>query len=368
MPRIKFIDARFFDTDISTIEEQLRTFLKRFRKQKLTGGLIEEGTSPDDPAFDEFGDELMNGFDLSVTDNRRIRRRAAALVQRRGQNTGLTHLKPDEVKRLSVLKDRAIIIPPRNEAWADELAATLHGEMPWMAPATEAAWHALRRSVQRGDAGLRLPPLLLNGPAGIGKSVWARRLAELCAVPSCVIEVGSGSAGWRVCGLERGWASASPGRPLETILETRIANPVMVVDELCKMQVHISEKGNTFSMASTLLALLEPATNKSWECPYFRVRFDMSHISWVMTANDAHLISAPLLNRCTLIELNRVGLADLCNFARIQAERRGLSEVSAEVIVETLVSPEARRKVISLRSVIRMIETAEVLEGKPRLQ
>lgn len=228
--------------------------------------------------------------------------------------------------------------------------------------------HALRRSVQRGDAGLRLPPLLLNGPAGIGKSVWARRLAELCAVPSCVIEVGSGSAGWRVCGLERGWASASPGRPLETILETRIANPVMVVDELCKMQVHISEKGNTFSMASTLLALLEPATNKSWECPYFRVRFDMSHISWVMTANDAHLISAPLLNRCTLIELDRVGLADLCNFARGEAERRGLSEVSAEVIVETLVSPEARRKVISLRSVIRMIEKADVLEGKPRLQ
>jgi hypothetical protein len=40
--------------------------LKRFRKQKLTGGLIEEGTSLDDPAFDEFGDELMNGFDLSV--------------------------------------------------------------------------------------------------------------------------------------------------------------------------------------------------------------------------------------------------------------------------------------------------------------
>ena len=67
MTRIKFIDARFFDTDVSPIEERLRTFLKRFRKQKLTGGLIEEGTTPDDPAFDEFGDELMNGFDLSVS-------------------------------------------------------------------------------------------------------------------------------------------------------------------------------------------------------------------------------------------------------------------------------------------------------------
>jgi ATP-dependent Lon protease len=105
-----------------------------------------------------------------------------------------------------------------------------------MGPATEAAWHALRRSVHRGDDGLHLLPLILNGPAGIGKSVWARRLAEMCAVPSCVIEVGSGSAGFRIAGLERGWSSAGPGRPLETILQARIANPILIVDDICKMQ------------------------------------------------------------------------------------------------------------------------------------
>ena len=121
-------------------------------------------------------------------------------------------------------------------------------------------------------------------------------------------------------------------------------------------------------MASTMLALLEPATNKSWECPFYRVKFDMSHISWVMTANDAERVPLPLLNRCTVIDLQRIGLLDLCTFARGEAARRGRSDASAEAIVMALAHPVSRTKYISLRGVIRMIERAEVLERRPRLQ
>ena len=121
-------------------------------------------------------------------------------------------------------------------------------------------------------------------------------------------------------------------------------------------------------MASTMLALLEPATNKSWECPFYRVKFDMSHISWVMTANDAERVPLPLLNRCTVIDLQHIGLLDLCTFARAETARRGLSEASGEAIVMALAHPVSRTKYISLRGVIRMIERAELLERRPRLQ
>jgi hypothetical protein len=47
-----------------------------------------------------------------------------------------------------------------------------------MAPATEAVWQAMRRSVRSGEPGLRLPLLLLDGPAGIGKGHWARHLGR----------------------------------------------------------------------------------------------------------------------------------------------------------------------------------------------
>jgi len=66
-----------------------------------------------------------------------------------------------------------------------------------MAPVTERIWHEMRRSVRSGDEGLRLRLLLLDGPPGIGKSHWARRLGDLpYRTPSpfveCLIQQASG--------------------------------------------------------------------------------------------------------------------------------------------------------------------------------
>ncbi|MGP3697944.1 hypothetical protein [Rhodobacter sp. NSM] len=47
----------------------------------------------------------------------------------------------------------------------------------------------MRRSVQSGDTGLQLPPMLLYGPPGIGKSRWASRLAGLIGVPDLIFEI-----------------------------------------------------------------------------------------------------------------------------------------------------------------------------------
>lgn len=46
---------------------------------------------------------------------------------------------------------------------ADEVAAALHAEMPWMARATEEVWHGLRASARDGLPGLRFNPLILVG-------------------------------------------------------------------------------------------------------------------------------------------------------------------------------------------------------------
>jgi len=69
-----------------------------------------------------------------------------------------------------------------------------------------------------------------------------------------------------------------------------------------------------------------------------------------------------------VVDLPPIGFHDLCGFARAETTRRGLSEDSAEAIVLALAHPVARTKYISLRSVIRMIEKAEVLKRRPRLQ
>tara|TARA_R110002051_G_C8755483_1_gene500878 strand:- start:34 stop:387 length:354 start_codon:yes stop_codon:yes gene_type:complete len=102
-------------------------------------------------------------------------------------------------------------------------------------------------------------------------------------------------------GVERGWGTAQAGRPLEGMLAKRLANPLIVLDEICKANSVTSTRGTSYSFADALLSLLEPATAKAWDCPYFRVRFDMSHISWVLTSNTVENVPEPVRNRCLVI-------------------------------------------------------------------
>ena len=73
----------------------------------------------------------------------------------------------------------------------------------------------MRRAIEKGRLGLSIPPILLVGPPGDGKTTYARLIAELAGTPFRQIDVGSGSAGFRITGLERGWSSAQSGVPVE---------------------------------------------------------------------------------------------------------------------------------------------------------
>tara|TARA_R110002094_G_scaffold138070_1_gene129528 strand:- start:3177 stop:3629 length:453 start_codon:yes stop_codon:yes gene_type:complete len=108
------------------------------------------------------------------------------------------------------------------------VAASLHEDMPWMGRATEYVWHALRRSAQRGEP-ITLRPVILNGPPGIGKSIWARSLAAALSLPYGNVDASKGGAGMALVGVERGWGSAQAGRPIDLMLAKRIANPLIVV-------------------------------------------------------------------------------------------------------------------------------------------
>lgn len=90
------------------------------------------------------------------------------------------------------------------------------------------------RHVAAGGRGFVLPPVVLAGLPGIGKSRYALALARALAVPVRMIDAGGGSAGFRISGTERGWSTAQPGIPVEAVLAGKVANPAMVVDEIDK--------------------------------------------------------------------------------------------------------------------------------------
>lgn len=239
----------------------------------------------------------MDFIGISAHDTTRISRRVKRILEKRKAASGLEHLKSDDRARLEILKDGVRLISLRNEHHADELAAALHKDMPWMAPATEVVWRAMRRSVREGCPGLKIPPLLLDGPPGIGKSRLARLLGKLLSTSTTVIEATGENASFGVVGSQRGWGGSCPGRLIETILQSRIANLVMVVDEVEKAGRATSTNGHAFGLAEALLPLLEPLTAQRWSCPYYQVKFDMSWVIWVLTSNDYRLLPEPLLSR-----------------------------------------------------------------------
>lgn len=365
---IPFIEARFFSASEGRfeLETRFKKHLRKLRCRRIPPNLLAPPDEVDAP--DESPDmDLADFIGISAHDATRINRRVKRLLELRKAASGLEHLKRDDRERLEMLKDGARLIRIRNEHHADEIAAELHGGMPWMAPATEVIWHAMRRSWREGAPGLRIPPLLLDGPPGIGKSYLARVLAKLLATSTAVIEATGENASFGIVGSQRGWGGSCPGRLIETVLQSRIANPVMIVDEVEKAGQACSTKGHAFGLAEALLPLLEPLTATRWSCPYYQVKFDMSWVIWVLTSNDYRLLPEPLLSRCPPIRLRHLTLAELVAFVRREGKKRALSETAVEAICEVLSHPSLQQHHPSLRIASRMLQRAADLEQGPTL-
>ncbi|MDE0983239.1 MAG: AAA family ATPase [Yoonia sp.] len=371
MKLIKIIDANGFETSPEKLTEHLTAVLQHIRKNKLFSNLSNDSNFPiiiddEDEDLESFNGSRAGKMEISYKDKRRISDRAIKLSKARLAAAGLAHLKSEERDRLQPALRGMQIVMPKGQDWADEIAAQLHEEMPWMQRATEYIWHALRRSAQRGEP-ITLRPVILNGPPGIGKSVWARSLAEALTLPFVDVDASKGGAGMALVGVERGWGTALPGRPIDLLLSKRVANPLIVVDEICKARTITSTRGARHAFADALLSLLEPATALKWECQFFRLRFDMSHISWVLTSNDIENVPEPVRSRCQVIEIPDVTVEHLHWFARSKGAKLGLSVDSIEAIVMAITqAPVVTKRRQSLRDVMRLLDRAEVLEGRPK--
>jgi ATP-dependent Lon protease len=145
---------------------------------------------------------------------------------------------------------------------------------------------------------LEITPLLLLGPPGVGKTHFARELAQLLGTGMGFLSMSSMTAGWVLSGASSQWKGARPGKVFETLVDGQYANPVMVVDEIDK-----AGGEHAYDPLGALYSLLEHDTAGSFVDEFAEVSIDASQVIWVATANDARAIPDPILNRMNVYEV-----------------------------------------------------------------
>ena len=159
--------------------------------------------------------------------------------------------------------------------------------------------------------GLEVTPMLLLGPPGIGKTHFAKQLADLLGTGMSLLPMGSMTAGWLLSGSSSQWKGAKPGKVFETLVDGQYANPVIVVDEIDKASADAQ-----YDPLGALYSLLEHDTASAFVDEFADVAIDASQVIWITTANDTRGIPDPILNRMNVFEVEAPTLEQARTIAR----------------------------------------------------
>ncbi len=218
----------------------------------------------------ELFDHVELGKTVDAESSNPARRDALSRLLKSGQHRRLATARADMMTRLDALQRRQ--------------------------PNCEKVIDTIRRQVALSllaDARvLRWPPLLLDGPPGIGKTHFARALAEALGLPLFMVNCSSVTASFVLGGNSPSWGGSRPGKIVEALRDSSIGNPIILLDEVDKL------RGDTrFDGYGPLYQLLEEDTAKTFEDEHIGCPVDASRILWIATSNNLDLLPEPIRSR-----------------------------------------------------------------------
>ena len=158
---------------------------------------------------------------------------------------------------------------------------------------------------------IRLRPTLLVSKPGVGKSRLVRRVCAELKLPLLRYDT-AGAGDNAFAGTPRRWHSGEHCTPFEAVHRSLKANAAVLLDEIDKCAVS-RHNGN---LELSLMPFLEIETSARYPDPFIESEIDLSHVNFLLTANDDSKLQEPLRDRLRILRMPEPRREDLPTLAR----------------------------------------------------
>lgn len=201
-------------------------------------------------------------------------------------------------RRLQQTSPMRFLIGAKEASWSI-IGKSLEEDFPHFAEVTTRIGQCYELA-RHSRSQLQIPPMLLLGDPGIGKTHYVRRLAEILSLPYRAISMATLTAGFILSGMHSAWADAKPGLVFSQLIDVGMAaNQILLLDEIDKA----AAIDGRHDPLGPLYDLLEPGTARGFRDEYFPLPLDASQINWIATANRLEGIADPILSRLQVQEV-----------------------------------------------------------------